>query len=94
MKILYKPFGLIAGIVGSKLGHNVFNQLWGQLDDSKPPKATTNEASSSKVIAAAALEAATLAGVAAVVDRFSARAFEYLTGIWPGEERPKPIEPD
>jgi uncharacterized protein DUF4235 len=94
MKILYKPFALISGIIGAKLGKNVFEQLWVQFDDAKPPKPTTAEASTSKIVAAAALEAATLAGVAAVVDRFSARAFEYFTGAWPGERHPKPVEPE
>jgi len=39
------------------------------------------------VVAAAALEAATMAGIGAAVDRAGARAFHYLTGIWPGETR-------
>jgi Protein of unknown function (DUF4235) len=94
MKILYKPFALISGLIGARLGHTVFKQLWVQLDDSKPPKPTTEEASTSKIVAAAVLEAATLAGVAAVVDRFSARAFERVTGIWPGDRHPEPAEPE
>ncbi len=93
MKILYKPFALISGLLGAKLGQSVFKQLWLSLDDSKPPKPTTAEVSTSKIVAAAALEAATLAGVAAVVDRFSARAFEAVTGIWPGDRQPEPAEP-
>jgi hypothetical protein len=94
MKILYKPIALISGLIGAKLGQRVFKQLWVQIDDSKPPKPTTAEASTSKIVAAAALEAATLAGVAAVVDRVSARAFEHLTGIWPGDSHPKPADPE
>jgi len=92
MKILYTPFKLISSLVGSKLGHSIFKSLWGRLDDAEPPRPTTDEASFSKIVAAAALEAATLAGVAAVVDRASARAFQYFTGIWPGEERPEGSE--
>jgi hypothetical protein len=92
MKILYAPFKIIAGVVGSKLGHSIFKGLWGRIDDAEPPRPTTAEASFSKVVAAAALEAATLASVAAVVNRASARAFHYLTGVWPGEERPESSE--
>ena len=55
---------------------------------------TTAEASFPKVVAAAALEAATLAGIAAAVDRASARAFHYLTGIWPGKKKQEPAETD
>ena len=94
MKILYKPFALIMGLIGAKLGQSVFKSVWMQLDDSEPPKPTTSEASVPKVVGAAALEAATIAGVAALVDRYGARAWEYLTGVWPGEQRPDPLDPD
>lgn len=86
MKILYKPFAIIAAIVGAKLGQSVFKSLWGKLDGADPPKPTTAGASLPKVVAAAALEAATTAGVAAIVDRATARAFQYLTGAWPGKQ--------
>jgi predicted DNA-binding transcriptional regulator YafY len=84
MKVLYKPFGLIAGMIGAKLGQSVFKALWSKLDDAEPPNATTENASLGKVVGAKALEAATVAGVAAAVDRASARSFHYLTGVWPG----------
>jgi hypothetical protein len=38
-------------------------------------------------VGAAALEAATMAGVAAAVERTTARVFHYFTGTWPGEKR-------
>lgn len=90
MKILYKPFALIMAVIGAKLGRSVFKRVWMRLDDAEPPKATTAEASAGKVVGAAALEAATIAGVAAAVDRYGARAWQYLTGVWPGEQRPDP----
>jgi hypothetical protein len=92
MKLLYKPFGIIVSLIAARLGHSVFKQIWGQIDDEQPPKPTTADAKVPKVIAAAALEAATLAGVAAIVDRAGARTFEYLTGFWPGDERAKPLD--
>jgi hypothetical protein len=94
MKFLYKPFAIIASVIAARLGHSVFKQIWSQIDDERPPKPTTHDAKVPKVVAAAALEAATLAGVAAVVDRAGARAFEYLTGFWPGDEHAKPAEDD
>jgi Protein of unknown function (DUF4235) len=94
MKLLYKPFALIAGLIAARLGHSVFKQIWSQIDDEQPPKPTTADAKVPKVVAAAALEAAALAGVAAVVDRAGARAFEYLTGFWPGPEHAEPAEKD
>jgi predicted DNA-binding transcriptional regulator YafY len=86
MKILYKPFGLIAGLIGAKLGQSAFKALWSKLDQDEPPDATTEDASLAKVVGAKALEAATVAGVAAAVNRASARSFQYLFGIWPGAE--------
>jgi hypothetical protein len=90
MKLLYKPFGIVAGLIGAKVGHNLFKRVWARVDDGEPPKAGTEEASLGKVVAAQALEAATLAGAAAAVDRMSMRWFHYLTGIWPGEKPPEP----
>jgi hypothetical protein len=94
MKILYKPFAIIAGVIAGKLGRNAFKSLWSKIDDREPPRPTTAEASLPKVVGAAALEAATMAGVAAAVNRASARAFHYLTGIWPGEKKKDEPEAD
>jgi hypothetical protein len=84
MKILYKPFAIIAGVLGARLGKKAFQSLWAKIDDSEPPAPNTEQASLGKVVAARSLEAATMAGIAAVVDRASARSFHHLTGIWPG----------
>jgi hypothetical protein len=86
MRIFYKPFAILAGVVGARLGRSVFKSLWSRLDTSEPPAPTAPDASLPKVVGAAALEAATMAGVAAAVDRASARAFHYLTGFWPGSK--------
>ena len=86
MKILYKPFGIVASLIAARLGKTVFKGVWGRIDQSEPPRARTAEASLPKVVGAAALEAATMAGVAAAVDRASARTFQYIFGVWPGDE--------
>ncbi len=89
MRLLYKPFSIIAGLIAAKLGQSIFNQLWSRIDTAEPPKPTTEEASLPKVVGAAALEAATLAGIGALVDRASARAFQHLTGVWPAKKSEK-----
>jgi hypothetical protein len=93
MKLLYKPFAIVAGVIAARLGKSVFQGLWAQIDDAEPPTAGTEGASLPKVVGAQALQAATMAGVAAAVDRTFARAFLHLTGIWPGE-RAKPEADD
>lgn len=85
MKLLYKPFALIAGVIGAKIGQSVFKSLWGRIDSGEPPKPTIEEASTGKIVGAAALEAAAVAGAQAATRRASARSFRYLTGVWPGE---------
>lgn len=87
MKILYKPFGIIASLVGARIANSIFKVLWSRIDEEAPPDPTTADVSFHKAVGAAALEAATMAAVGAAVDRASARTFHHLTGIWPGERR-------
>ena len=87
MKILYKPFGIIAGLIGARISTAAFKAIWSRIDEEAPPKPTTEEASFPKVVGAAMLKAATGAGIGAAVDRAGARAFYHLFGIWPGERR-------
>src|SRR5437764_2652888 len=86
MKVLYKPFAVVAGIVGAKLGKRLFRALWAKLDSGEPPAPTRREASTGKVVAAAALEAAAHSGAKAATTRATARSFHYLTGFWPGDK--------
>jgi Protein of unknown function (DUF4235) len=90
VKLLYKPFALLGGLIAARLGRSVFRSVWARLDAAEPPGPTTEQASLPKVVGAAALEAATMAGVAAAIDRLSARAFQYLTGLWPGKREAEP----
>ncbi len=86
MRFLYKPFSLIAGIIAARLGKSIFKRVWARIDRADPPAATTPEATMPKVVGAAALEAATMAGIAAAVNRITASAFHYLFGVWPGRK--------
>ncbi|HWF53418.1 MAG TPA: DUF4235 domain-containing protein [Solirubrobacteraceae bacterium] len=89
MKIFYKPFGIVAGIVGARLGSKAFQSVWGRFDTLAPPEPTAGDAPLPQVVAAAALEAATMAAIGAVVDRAAATTFHYLFGAWPGKNRVK-----
>jgi hypothetical protein len=90
MGLIYKPFGLLLGILAGLLGRRIFNFAWEKLDDEDPPKGTTEEATWGKVIAAAALQGVIFKTVRVVVDRYAAIGWSYLTGVWPGEKRPDP----
>ena len=87
MKLLYKPFALIFSVIAARVGRSAFKSLWGRMDNQDPPDPTVQEVGLAKVIGAAALEAATMAGVAAAADRASARLFHYFTGYWPGKKK-------
>ena len=86
MKILYKPFGLIVGLIAGLVSQKVFNAVWGIFDKEEPPKPTTQEANWTKVIAAAAVQGVTFRVTRAAPDRLGAQGFRYFTGIWPGEK--------
>jgi Protein of unknown function (DUF4235) len=90
MKLIYKPFGIIAGILGGLLSKKLFEFIWSKFDDEDPPKPTTEETNWPKVLAAAAVEGITFKVTRAAVDRAGAQGFNYLTGVWPGERRPDP----
>jgi hypothetical protein len=92
MKILYKPFALIAGVIGAKLGERLFRAAWAKIDKADPPEPTSRDAPVGKAVGAAALEAATLAASKAAASRASARSFQYLFGAWPGPESDEQAE--
>ena len=92
MKLIYKPFGIILGILAALVGKRAFNFAWTKIDDQDPPKATTEEAAWPKLLVAAALQGVVFKLIRVVVDRYGARGFQYLTGVWPGEKRPDPDE--
>jgi hypothetical protein len=89
MKLLYKPFGIVIGLIAGYLARQVFSQIWGHIDDREPPKPTDEETSWGKVLGAAAVQGATFAVTKAAVNRGGAEGFHRLTGIWPGAKRPE-----
>src|ERR1700755_3117777 len=37
LRLLYKPFAIIGGIIAGKLGRSVFRSLWAKIDHEPPP---------------------------------------------------------
>jgi hypothetical protein len=87
MKIVYKPFGIIFGLLAGFVSKKLFNVVWGIFDKEEPPKPTTKETTLPKVLAAAAVQGLTFRITRAAVDRAGACGFEFFTGIWPGDKR-------
>ena len=90
MTLIYRPIGLILGIVAGLIGRRIFDVAWTKIDDEDPPKGTTRFAPWSKILAAAALQGVIFKTTRVLVDRYGARSWYDLTGFWPGEQRPDP----
>ena len=88
MRLLYKPFGIVFGIVAGLLSKKLFEKVWGLIDEEEPPEATTRQTTWPKVLGAAAVQGITFKVTRAAVDRAGARGFERVTGVWPGEKSP------
>ncbi|WP_229055058.1 DUF4235 domain-containing protein [Aeromicrobium sp. Leaf350] len=87
-KILYRPWGLVASILGGLVASKVFHQIWKRVDPQStddPPTALQSEYRLRKILVAALAQGAIYAVVKAVIDRGGARLFEKWTGEWPGD---------
>jgi hypothetical protein len=92
MKLLYKPFGIVFGILAGILSQKLFEAVWGIFDKEEPPKPTTRDTSWPKVLGAAAVQGVTFKVTRAAVDRVGAEGFHYLTGAWPGPKQTEKSE--
>ena len=87
-KILYRPFGLVSGVIGGMVAGAVFKQVWkraARTGTGDAPRALESEYSMREVVLAAAIQGAVFAAVKATVDRGGARVFQRWTGEWPGD---------
>jgi len=90
MGLIYKPFGIVLGILAGLAGKRIFNFAWEKIDDEDPPKGTTQQSTWVKIVGAAAMQGVIFKVTRVVVDRYGAIGWNYLTGSWPGEKRPDP----
>ncbi len=86
--IIYKPIGIIVGLVAGVFSTKLFNWVWGKFDDEEPPKPSTQDANWPKLLSAAAVQGVIFKVVRVFVDRGTAKGFHFLTGIWPGQRTP------
>ncbi len=87
-QILYRPWGLVASLLGGLVASQVFQQIWKRLDPASaedPPEPLQSEYRMRKILAAALIQGAIFSGVRALINRGGARAFERWTGEWPGD---------
>ena len=85
-KLLYKPFGLLFSVFAGILASTLFKHAWKRVSDKEdPPKARESEYGWRELLTAAAIQGAVFGLVKAAIDRSGARAFESVTGKWPGD---------
>jgi Protein of unknown function (DUF4235) len=86
MKILYKPLGMAAGVIGGVLARAIFKRVWRlAAGEDEAPNAINADYGWRQVLTAAALQGAIFAVVRAAVDRGAAEGVRKLTGFWPGD---------
>ena len=86
VKLVYRPFGLGAGILAGVISGAVFKQVWKRVSgEEDAPDALQSEYKMREVVLAAAIQGAIFAATKAAIDRAGARGFTKLTGSWPGD---------
>jgi Protein of unknown function (DUF4235) len=87
MKLFYKPWGMLAGVIGGALAGALFKRIWKLLSgEEETPTATDRSRGWIEVVLAAGLQGLVYGAVKALVDRGGAASFEKATGQWPGKE--------
>ena len=87
MTLIYKPIGIILGILGGIAGRQIWLKIW---RPAMPPEPTTRDTSLKRVIAAVALQGMIFSVVKMFIQRGGARTWKHFLGVWPGEKRPDP----
>ncbi|MEZ5073420.1 MAG: DUF4235 domain-containing protein [Solirubrobacterales bacterium] len=86
MKLIYKPFAIVIGLIAGLLANKAFERVWGAFTDEDPSDPDDRDATWTEVLVSAAVGGAILKVVQALVRRSGALAFERATGVWPGDD--------
>lgn len=85
-KLLYRPLGLLFGVLGGLAANAVFEQVWKLISGTKKaPEPTQKERGWGEVLLAASVQGAIFGVVKAAADRGGATGYDKLTGQWPGD---------
>jgi hypothetical protein len=85
MKLLYKPFGTLAGVMSGLVAGAIFKRIWRIVAQEEfAPTAKDKYRSWAEVVSASAVQGAVFGAVKAAVDRAGATGYARLTGVWPG----------
>jgi len=83
--LVYRPIGLVSSAVAGAATVATFDALWRfTTGQEHPPRALDTKYPLVEIVIVATVQGAIFALVKALVDRAGARAFERVTGAWPG----------
>lgn len=86
MTVLFRPLGLVAGLLAGIVARKVFEKGWSSFSDEDPPSPEEESLSLKRLALALLLEGAVFSLVRGLVDHGARVAFRNYTGAWPGEE--------
>lgn len=85
-KVIYKPVGMLVGVLGGVLATTLFNKVWGAVANTdEAPDPTDKSATWTQVLIAATIQGAIFGVVKAAVDRAGATGYRKVTGEWPDD---------
>jgi hypothetical protein len=89
MSLVFKPIGILSGVLAGLLGKKIFELVWGLIDDQDPPEPKYRRVALGKLVLALALEGAIFRLLRGLAEHGARHGFSALTGEWPGEETPQ-----
>lgn len=87
MRLLFKPFALIVGLIASRVAQAIFDRIWRRAEGQEVPDPDVREDPGGQAIAARIVRSAIFAGTTAAASRYGMHVFEHLFGRWPGKHR-------
>ena len=89
-KLIYKPLGLLFGVLGGVAASAVFGKVWEAVTgDREAPEPTDKNRSWGQILLAATVQGAIFGGVRAAIDRSGAIGYRKVTGSWPDDDSGK-----
>jgi hypothetical protein len=86
IKLLFKPVGILGGLLAGLLARRSFALIWRTVDAQEPPRPEQRWVSLPKLALALSIEGAVFRLVRGLVDHASRVGFTGFVGRWPGED--------
>ncbi len=88
MGLIFRPVGVLIGLLAGLVGSKIFDRVWGLIDNEDAPDPQYREIAIGKLIVALLVEGAIFGVLRGLADHGARHGFARLTGEWPGQERP------